>query len=271
MRLQGPSFRHCSKGFLMHRRIVGLCLAVLLTMTLAAPAAAIVYGQQDTTNRFSNVGAMVVEFEGDLFGVCTGTLIRADIVLTAAHCLFGDRMAVTFDPVLEDDLADNELHWGDAIGHENFFCCGASNTFDIAVILLDDPVTGITPAPLATANQLGNMTAQQLKRATFETAGYGAVRENRQTAHQELFSDPHRRWATQTANSLTQAWFTLSMNQATGNGGTCFGDSGGPHFLNGAIVSLTVTGDRWCKSTDKTYRVDTPVAREFLGRFMTLP
>jgi hypothetical protein len=58
------------------------------------------------------------------------------------------------------------------------------------------------------------------------------------------------------------------MNQATGDGGTCYGDSGGPHFLDGVVVSLTVTGDRWCKSTDKTYRLDSPVSQEFLAPYL---
>ena len=61
------------------------------------------------------------------------------------------------------------------------------------------------------------------------------------------------------------------MNQATGNAGTCYGDSGGPHFLGDTVVAVTVTGDRWCKSTDKSYRVDTPWARDFLADFVSLP
>ena len=52
------------------------------------------------------------------------------------------------------------------------------------------------------------------------------------------------------------------MNEATGDGGTCYGDSDGPHFLGSVVVSVTVTGDVWCKATDKTYRVDTKPARE---------
>ena len=255
----------------MLRRFVSLGLGLLVVLATAAPVAAIVYGQRDTENRFSNVGAVIADFEGDLVPVCTGTLIAADVVLTAAHCIFGERMAITFDAELEEDVADNALHWGDAVPHERFACCGANDTFDIAVILLDDDVAGIDPAPVATANQLDLMTAAQLKRATFETAGYGAVRDTRKGAFQALYSDLHRRWARQTVNSLTRAWLNLSMNQATGDGGTCFGDSGGPHFLNGVVVSITVTGDRWCKATDKTYRIDTPVAREFLGRFVALP
>lgn len=255
----------------LRRTVMAMTLVALLLSLGAAPVAAIVYGQQDVNNEYDNVGAIVADFEGDLFSVCTGTLIDVNVVLTAAHCLLGERMAVTFDNVLEEDVADNDLHWGDAIGHEDFACCGANDTFDVAVILLDDPIATITPADLPTANALGAMSAKQLKSALFETAGYGAARDTRTTAFQALFPDPVRRYATQTVNSLTTAWLTLSMNEATGNGGTCFGDSGGPHFLGDTVMSITVTGDRWCKSTDKTYRVDTPVALEFLGRFVTLP
>ena len=52
-------------------------------------------------------------------------------------------------------------------------------------------------------------------------------------------------------------------------GGTCYGDSGGPHFnAAGEVVSVTVTGDRWCRSTDKTYRMDTADAQDFLAQFL---
>jgi secreted trypsin-like serine protease len=65
------------------------------------------------------------------------------------------------------------------------------------------------------------------------------------------------------------------MNDAKGDGGTCYGDSGGPHFLGGVesnlIVSITVTGDAVCKATDKTYRMDIDSARDFLEDFVPLP
>ena len=62
---------------------------------------------------------------------------------------------------------------------------------------------------------------------------------------------------------------------ATGSGGTCYGDSGGPHFLGGVDstleVALTVTGDATCKSTDIDFRLDTQAARSFLKDYVTLP
>jgi hypothetical protein len=65
------------------------------------------------------------------------------------------------------------------------------------------------------------------------------------------------------------------MQPSTGDAGTCYGDSGGPHFLGGVqsnlIVSTTITGDTACRATDKTYRLDTASARGFLDDFVTLP
>ena len=75
--------------------------------------------------------------------------------------------------------------------------------------------------------------------------------------------------------SLQPSWLLLNMNPSTGSGGTCYGDSGGPHFLGGMtsklIVSITVTGDAVCRATDKTYRLDTVSAQEFLSRFGLVP
>ena len=37
------------------------------------------------------------------------------------------------------------------------------------------------------------------------------------------------------------------------------------------LVSITVTGDAMCAATDKTYRLDTEWAQEFLSRFGLVP
>ena len=36
-------------------------------------------------------------------------------------------------------------------------------------------------------------------------------------------------------------------------------------------MSITITGDAMCRATDKTYRLDTEAARDFLADFVTLP
>ena len=54
---------------------------------------------------------------------------------------------------------------------------------------------------------------------------------------------------------------------ATGDGGTCLGDSGGPHFLgdSATIAGITVLGDGACQSVNRAYRIDTDQARAFLA------
>jgi hypothetical protein len=144
--------------------------------------------------------------------------------------------------------------------------------------VLDDPPPGITPARLPTAGLLDELKAgHTLKDTLFTAVGYGTVRETNRTGPQALLDNLDRNRVDQEFLSLTNSWLTLSMNLATGNGGTCYGDSGGPHFLHldgvetNIVASVTVTGDAQCKASDKTYRMDTESARSFLGNFVTLP
>jgi secreted trypsin-like serine protease len=265
------------------RRALALCSLVAAWILVAsAPAGAIVYGQPDG-NRHPQVGTMVVEVEGEKFSVCSGTLIDADTFLTASHCtafveevLETNDAWVSFDSVFDPDTST--LLPGTTHTHPEFGFSGPggfSDAHDIAVIELDAPVVGITPAQLPTEGFLNGLTNRQLKAATFTAVGYGAVRETRKMAWQSLLDNSERRFGLQTANALRPFWLQLSMNQATGDAGTCFGDSGGPHFFGGVssrlVVSITVTGDRWCKATDTTYRVDTDSARDFLQDFVSLP
>jgi hypothetical protein len=66
------------------------------------------------------------------------------------------------------------------------------------------------------------------RRSDLHAVGYGTVREDKTGGPQSLFFDGVRRYALQHALNLEQAWLLLSMNPSTGNGGTCYGDSGAP-------------------------------------------
>lgn len=260
----------------MRRLSIVLTGAMLLAAAFASPAAAISYGQIDSQNTYANTGALIEQFNSGKYVVCSGTLIAPQVFLTAAHCVDDGQAAwVSFDLHINEPVTaqTNTIYSGTAHRHPDAYCkgCGESDPNDVAVIVLDDVVQGITPALLPTENQLSQMSNQDLKSATFVAAGYGTVRDVKVKAGQSLFWDPTRRWADQTVNSLEPAWLNLSMNTSTGDGGTCYGDSGGPHFLGAVVVAVTVTGDTQCKATDKDYRVDTPQARAFLANYLTLP
>jgi secreted trypsin-like serine protease len=251
---------------------------IAAVMIPVAPASAIVYGEFDN-GQHPNTGAYVIRLEGTYRRICSGTLIDSNTFLTAAHCVIGadrrgvprDETFVAFDEIVSQD---STLLSGTAIPDPRYGAGGASDTNDIAVIELDRAVRGITPAQLPTAGLLDEMKSS-LRDQTFTAVGYGTIRETATTGPHGILPNLRRRKALQSSQSLTAAWLTLKMNQATGDGGTCFGDSGCPHFLGGydsnLIVSLTVTGDAVCVATDKTYRVDTVPAREFLDNFVALP
>jgi hypothetical protein len=270
----------------MRKTLAGGTALLVLAFMLATPAVGITFGQLDTTNRYPNVGALIGEVDVDgqalQFIFCSGTLIEdgdggpSNLYLTASHCVDdGATMWVTFDPTVDLDPANGSvvpgsslLYQGTAHAHPNYACCGASDTFDIAVVVLDSAVTGITPAPVAAPNQIGEMSKSELRAATFIAAGYGTVRDDKTGGFKHFSFDGDRRFVAQTFMSLVPAWLNLSMQPSTGDGGTCYGDSGGPHFLDDVVVSLTVTGDAPCRATDKTYRVDTPASQSFLAGFM---
>jgi hypothetical protein len=71
-------------------------LVALLLFVSSSPIRAITNGFPDTTNTFSNVGAVfAVGTDGQAFQLCSGTLISPTVFLTVAHCAlyFNDFLA----------------------------------------------------------------------------------------------------------------------------------------------------------------------------------
>jgi hypothetical protein len=260
--------------------VTTLCLAV----AMATPVGAIVGGVPDG-NGHPNVGALLgFDAEsGEYFLVCSGTLISPTVFLTASHCtvalgtLMGsDRAWVTFDPAFDANavtVLPGTMFTNPAFGGPGFAHLG-----DVGVLVLDAQVVGITPALLPAAGLLDGMKAARTLRSTrFTAVGYGVSRTDQTGGPHAFFFDGVRKVASQSFLALNENWLRLSMNVSTGSGGTCFGDSGGPHFVGAGtgetnvVAAVTVTGDSVCRATDTDYRLDTPSARGFLGQFVTLP
>jgi|SRR5215217_5200474 hypothetical protein len=95
-----------------------------------------------------NVGALVDTSAGTTY--CSGTLISQTVFLTAAHCgNEGDTVSVTFD---SQYTSKSKLYTG---------TFHADAQLDLAVVVFDKPIRGITPAQLPTLWQLDDLPKDQ--------------------------------------------------------------------------------------------------------------
>ena len=274
----------------MRRPVVLFCL--ILTVVSAAlfvstsPSQAITYGFVDSNGTYSNVGAFIVKSPstGEIFPICSGTLITSNVFLTASHCtsFFTQELApagwtayVSFDGSIPFGvLTSNTTNLApvSAVVTNPNFNQSQNDSGDIGVLILSSNIQGITPATLPACGLLDQLREHNgLKTAVFTPVGYGV--QNRVVGggvpfFQDLNPVP-RMFAFSSFNSLNPGYLRLSQNPSTGNGGTCFGDSGGPNFLtvNGqpVLVAITITGDSVCRATNVTYRLDTSSAQAFFA------
>jgi Trypsin len=249
-----------------------LAAALVAAACCVGVAVAITNGGPDG-NGHPEVGALLAPkpYSDGTWETCTGTLISPTVFLTAAHCDQGvTRVAVTFDSVY--DAATGTTYWGTWQADPRFRSA-QGDPYDLAVVVFDKPVKGIAPARLPKLNSLDSLEVGD----PITAVGYGAQSVTMGKGGATFHYADIRYVAVGSVNSLNKPWLRASMNPATGDGGTCYGDSGGPNFLGAGatetniIAATTITGDFVCRATNVDYRLDTESARSFLGQYVALP
>lgn len=263
--------------------VVALIVGSLIT---SRRVKAITYGFVDSNNTYSNVGAFIVKSAttGNIYPICSGTMITSNVFLTASHCTAYYQQELAPRGFTAYVSLDASIPFGDltsprtklfpvsyVVTNPNYNQ-SQSDSGDIAVLILQASVRGVTPAALPVCGLLDQLVAQNgLKNAVFTAVGYGV--QNRVVGggvpyFQDLNPIP-RMYAFSSFNSLNGGYIRLSQNPSTGDGGTCFGDSGGPNFLDvggqQVLAAITITGDSVCRSTNVDYRLDTTSAQGFLA------
>jgi hypothetical protein len=269
-----------------------VCLFLLIgalivgSLVTSRRAQAITYGFVDSNNTYSNVGAFIVKSPttGQIFPICSGTMITTNVFLTASHCTIYFQQELAPRGFTAYVSLDGSIPFGDLTSNKTKLFAvsqvvtnpnynqSQSDSGDIGALILESNVRGVTPAVLPTCGLFDQLAAQNgLKTAVFTNVGYG-VQNRVVSGGVPFFQDINpipRMYSFSSFNSLNGGYIRLSQNPSTGNGGTCFGDSGGPNFMNlngqQIIGAITITGDSVCRSTNVDYRLDTVSAQGFLA------
>lgn len=286
----------------MRRRLLALTLSTVaaLSATLVAPAAqASTGGTEDTANRYANVALVLAYADDGGRYRCSATLVTPTVLLTAAHCTDGNvgKTLVDFRPVIAREAptppatlfpaaADATAGYTQAEVEAAGFRSGSSATHpdysdftdednwnDVGVVVLDRPVTDIAPASLAPVGTLDRIKKSNLSKTLFRGVGYGTEVRKSDSGPQKPTAMTYplvRRYVDMPGQKLTPQILQTNGNphDTRGTGGTCFGDSGGPVLLDGAIVGVTSYGlNDVCRYLGGYQRVDISVARSWLATY----
>jgi hypothetical protein len=263
--------------------LAALALATCATALIAtAPGLAITGGEVDTVHK--NVGLVRFTTADGRFR-CSGTLISQTVVLTAGHCTEGPatNVYVSFDDKLQlDPLAPNispaekaarEAHYITGTAHPDPGWNGKlsiSKQHDQGVVVLNAPAgskwPGITPAPLPPVGYL-DRNQGELKNETFTLSGYGVDIGEKKA--QIVITE--RRMTTSYLKNVQSEVVVFQINDqdSKAGGGSCFGDSGGPVFVNGFVLGdASYVNSFSCNATGSYQRTDTAYSRAFLNGFL---
>ena len=277
---------------------VGLAGIALATMGLC-PAEAITLGVLDG-EAHPNVGVVVYlktpwAPEQAPLACCSGTLVHPRVFLTAGHCTFNTQGGIRDGLLTTEDLrisfGTNALDtrtWravSQVITHPDYAAkekteagYGAIPLADVGVVILKEPVVGLTPAQVAPQGFLESLQAANVLRkgpngARFTVVGYG-IELGDPPGQLPFPPDGARRVALSEFMHYNDRWLFLDQNGAHYNGGAANCDSGGPAFwvdsLTGVptLVALTSRGDARNRAIAIDYRVDTAEALAFINQII---
>ncbi|MDQ4491791.1 trypsin-like serine protease [Sinomonas sp. ASV486] len=274
-------------------------LAALTTVCslafIAAPAQASTGGTADGD---AHPGvAMIAFYSPDGRFRCSAALVSPTVLLTAAHCTSDTvgKVLVDFRPVVAEappsglpvaanpsagytaaDLTGRIT--GTAQAHPDYSgFTDLRNWNDLGVVVLDEPVTDRPTYPIAAAGTLDAIRPGDLAQTVVTAVGYGTEVRKPDSGPQKPVPMSYpliRRSVDMRFQKLdTQVFQThANVNTPQDTGGTCFGDSGGPVFLDGVIVGVTSFGRTAnCRGTDGYQRVDIPSSQTWLAGFGVTP
>ena len=205
------------------------------------------------TSDWPAVGMYLID--GGYGGLCTATLVAEDVLLTACHCVDG----AGSQDAWSNASNMNDISWGntwnidEAIEHPS--CnMNASHPHDMAVLILEDPITDFDFIPVNTTSFSNSWVGDW-----FHYVGYG---------NNTTYSGSGAGVKRETDIQLNQ-YETYEYIHYTYGTNTCAGDSGGPSLVDiggdwyvagvNSAVGPVEQGQDYCEGYGYEMRVDTEI------------
>lgn len=201
---------------------------------------------------------------------CGATLLDEQHVLTAAHCVYGDRgdqLFMSAVPQLQNET-DFPYHVQQRVMVNEYYYPDTYNDVtlsdDIAILKLASPITAVNS--YAEFVPLTNIADYRKETEEFFAVGHGNTQSGNDATTKlqdtQLTFVPNRNCNiysnTDTSNNLCMT----GADTVTYDNATCQGDSGGPLYWDGKQVGVTSFGPTTCGQTDITPNsIFTEVAR----------
>ncbi|MBS7539379.1 S1 family peptidase [Ancylobacter lacus] len=208
------------------RRTLSACLlwlaAGLGAVLGTAPPAAAIVGGQPAGGTLAAQTVMIVSTRG---AVCTGVVLSASVVLTAAHCVQpkADYAVAVIEPDGPHILPASRVALHPGFDPDSFST--RRPTPDLALLQLAGPL----PARFVPA-RLSADPALPARGTSFTLAGFGVVRDGKGTSAGTL-----RTVSLPMVGTTGGIMIRLSRGSAAGG---CTGDSGGPALADGVVTGI---------------------------------
>lgn len=256
----------------MKKTTLSILITILLLLAVVLPAAAITDGELDGEGH-PFVGLMVAQDnQGNPLWRCSGTLLSKKIFITAGHCTEAPaaHVEIWFASDVESFIPENGYPYTGDVGGTPYthpkYNPAAFYLYDVGIVVLDKKYRMDDYGALPEVYQFNGEDITKGTNGTWFTAvGYGLQESFPDAASWKDVSDRVRYVAYPFLLNINAPGLTGDFSMLLSNnhvsGGTCYGDSGGPNFLEDTNIIAGVTSfgmNVRCAGTGGVYRLDQP-------------